>query len=264
MFRKIYYAIVNAIARLVFKKRKVVLQEGVELCDEPAVFVSNHSGILGPVVLQKYLKVPKRIWVTSGMVSKENSVNYFFHDMLVGRASKNKKKTRKTAKLMVSLVQPLLNKNDRFIVVNKSSKNLMTTFKQSIQTLEQGKNLVIFPEKHKRYGKFINSFHNGFVNVAKLWHNKTGKSLKFYPVYVGADLKTINIGEPVCYDATNEKKIEAERICNVLQERIEKIGESLPKHKTIPYVPQTFYDFYGEYEDDEIGFFNFVNQPYSE
>ncbi len=264
MFREIYYGIVNFIAGFIYKKRKVVFSDGSSNPSEPAIFIANHSGILGPVVMQKYLKVPKKVWVTSGMTSKANSTNYFFHDMLVGRSSENKKKTRKTAKLIVNLVQPLIKKNKRFIVVNKSSKALLNTFKESLNTLISGKSLVIFPEKHLRYGKYVHSFHQGFVDIARLYYNKTGKNISFYPVYIGNKLKTINVGEPVKFDEKLKRKEAGEKISLELQDRIEKLGASLPEHEVIPYVPQSFYEFYPEYEDDEIGFFNFANQPYSE
>ncbi len=261
---KLYFGFVRVLAKIIFPRRKMVWQEGVETSSEPAIFVSNHSGIAGPVAVELYFKLPKRIWLTSAMVNKENGVNYFFHDMMLGRSAKNKKKTRRSAKLVMNLISPLLINNDRFLLVNKATMSLKDTFANSLATLDSGKNLVIFPEKHLRYGKYINTFHRGFVDIARLYAKRTGKALKIYPMYIGGDTHSINIGEPIVYDVANDRHSEADRVCEYLQGAIEQLGASLPPHKVIPYVPDAFYEYYAEYEDDEVGFYNFVNQPYTE
>ncbi len=258
-----YFKFVSFIAGLIWRKRKVVTQSEIDNI-EPAVYICNHSGILGPVVNVKYFNKPKRIWLTCAMIDKVSGPNYFFHDMMLGRGSKNPKKTRRLAKFVFKLIYPLIHNNKRFIIVNKSSRDIIKTFNESVDTLKSKQNIIIFPELHERYGKYINTFYRGFVTLGKYYYNETGKKLKFYPMYVPNGIRTINIGDPIEYNPDNNKKDEANRICEYLQEQIEQIGASLEEHKVIPYVPSDFYKYYGEYEFDEIGFFEFVNQPYSE
>lgn len=263
MFNKIYFSFVSLIASLIYKKRKLVLPNDFNK-DEPSVFVANHSGIIGPVMCVKYFNLPKRIWLTSAMINKECGPNYFFHDMMLGRSSKNPKSTRRSAKMIFKLIYPLIYKNKRFIIVNKSNRGILNTFNESVEALKSMQNLIIFPESHERYGKYINKFHKGFTSMGKYYYKKTGKLLKFYPMYIPNGINTINVGKPIVYDPCNDPKLESEKICLYLQSQIEQIGSSLPKHEIIPYVSEDFYKFYGEYEFDEMAFYDFVLKPYSE
>ncbi len=115
-----------------------------------------------------------------------------------------------------------------------------------------------------KYGKFINRFHHGFVDVASLYCKRTGKSINFYPMYIGCDTNSIKIGKPISYDITNVRLEEALWICDYLQLGIKDLSASLPLHKVVTSVPEALYEYYGEYTDDEIELYEFVNQPYSE
>ena len=261
---KAYYTFVKQIARVIFPKRKMVWEEGVVADENPAIYICNHSGISSPVAVELYFNLPKRVWITCAMLNKETGVNYFFHDMMLGRSAKNPKKLRHLTKYVIALIRPLIYKNNKYIVVNKAGRDIRNTIEETLSTLNDGKNVIIFPEKHFKYGKFINSFHHGFVDVARLYCKRTGKPLNFYPMYIGGDNNSINIGKPIAYDLNNKRPEEAKRICEYLQQSIEEIGASLPDHNVIPYVPEAFYEYYPEYIDDEEGFYQFVNQPYSE
>lgn len=88
--------------------------------------------------------------------------------------------------------------------------------------------------------------------------------MQFYPMYVGNQLKTIDVGTPITYDPTNDSAVERTRVADYLRDSINDIGASLPKHTVIPYVPQIFYDYYGEFEKDEAAYWAFADQKYSE
>ncbi len=261
---KYYFNFVKKIARKIYKKREVVFEEPLTEPLEDCVFVSNHSGIMGPVVSTLYLNCPNKIWMTDVLLNKKTSANYCYHDFLFGRSQKHKKLMRVKAFFMSRLFRPLFVKNDQLIFVHKDGLKIKETFKQSISALEEKNNLVIFPESHKRYKKFVHKFNEGFVDLARFYYAKTQKCLTFFPMYIGDKLATINVGKPIVYNPNNEKLKERERLVTYLNDSIEDIAEKLPNHKVIPYVPQVFYDYYGEFENDEMGYLNFANSKKSD
>ncbi len=263
-FRSIYYGIVYFVAGIIWRRRKIVYEGGQLDTDKPSVYCSNHAGILGPVIMCRYFKIKKKIWITGEMVKKESGANYFFHEMLSGRAAKNPKKFRKSAKMMFNLIYPMLYKNKRFIVVHKTDKRIIETFKETVSALEAGYNVVIFPEKRKKYGEFVTTLQYGFTKLGEYYYKKTGKSLDFYPTYIPNGLKTINIGKPITYDGNNNSSEERKKVYDYLQVNIERIGSSVPKHKVIPYKDEAFYEYYPEFVDDELAFAEFLSVPYSE
>ena len=76
------------LAKMIFKKSKVVTK--AELTDEPAVFLCNHSGAIGPALMTLYFERPHKTWVIDFAMDKEIGPNYFFHDGFFGRSKKCK------------------------------------------------------------------------------------------------------------------------------------------------------------------------------
>lgn len=258
---KIYLGLCLLIARIVCPKRKII--RDVE-ADEPAIYITNHSGIIGPVNMCMYYDKPMKPWVISFMFdNKKVAANFAFHDFFFGRSKKHKKFWRFLAKLVSRLLSPLL-KSQNPILVYKNSLKIRQTFQDSVDALESGKDIVIFSESHIKYSKFTNKLSSGFAEVARYYYKKTGKRVKFYPVYCGYGLKTMNIGKPVQFDPENLGKEERSRIALHIQHEIDRLGHEAPKHKPVPFVTEDFYNYYSEYIYDDKSYWEFVSKEYSE
>lgn len=123
--------------------------------------------------------------------------------------------------------------NARTIAVHRDMR-IMSTFKESIKMLKNHCNILIFPEKDEMHNNILYQFQENFVDVAKLYHKKTGIELTFVPLYIAPKLKTMYIGNGICFNSKNGIE-ERTRICSYLSEEITKIARDLTEHIVVPY-----------------------------
>ena len=112
---------------------------------------------------------------------------------------------------------------------------LLTTLKLSLQRLQEGYNILIFPEYNKKYNHVLYDFQDRFIDLAKLYYKKTGKALQFVPLYIAPNLHQSHICEPIRFDPDAPIAEERERIKQYLMDSITAKAESLPEHTVVPY-----------------------------
>jgi hypothetical protein len=112
-----------------------------------------------------------------------------------------------------------------------------------VAALQEGINIIIFPEHDVKHNHIVYDFQDKFVNVAKHYYRKTGKELQFVPMYISPKLKTMTLGEPIRFCAQNPIEEERQRICDALKDEITRIAVALPEHTVVPYrnIPKKLY-----------------------
>jgi hypothetical protein len=121
-------------------------------------------------------------------------------------------------------------------VFHKVPEVVTMTFDKSMQTVDEGVPQVIFPERtENRVNKYVYQFNCGFPAVAKSYYEKTGKKVKFYPVYCAQKLRKFVVGDPIEYNPDIKIQEQKKKICEYLQDKICEIGESLPPHEPVIY-----------------------------
>ena len=107
------------------------------------------------------------------------------------------------------------------IPVYRGGNEIFTTFRQSMEALADGYNIVIFPERDElEYHRHLKDFYTGFVHLARKYYKESGRALLFYPVYIDKKKRNITIGKPVDYNPKAIFKEERERLASVLMESI--------------------------------------------
>ncbi|HOO22390.1 MAG TPA: 1-acyl-sn-glycerol-3-phosphate acyltransferase [Clostridia bacterium] len=249
------------VGRILFPKRAVEYEEIPE--DETAIYVCNHSGALGPAAMTAWFDRPFRPWSISCLFDKRVAANFIFHDFFFGRSKKHKKFYRFLSKIVAKFLPPLVYRQNP-ILVHRNSVKILQTFKESVATLKQGKNLVIFPESPIKFSRYISELYDGFIDVARLYYAETGKRLKFYPVYIPADKRIIKIGKPIEYNIDTKPAEERKAVANYLKENIDRIARELKPKKVIPFLKEEFYTFYPEFIHDTAAYWAFCNNERSE
>ena len=92
--------------------------------------------------------------------------------------------------------------------------------------------MLIFPEKPKRMVNpdetagedVLRTFYTGFAHIAKMYFDRTGKALLFYPLYSDMDERAFRIGEPVAYDPALEPHEGKRRLAEQLQQRVAELS----------------------------------------
>lgn len=253
----IYNRTMHRVCRMVFPKAETVCEE--PLSAEPAVFVCNHANIIGPVMMTLYFERKHKSWIVHCALDKTKTANFAYHDILFGDSRRNKRFNRALSKVIKQLLPTLLKYED-YIPVYHDSK-IATTFKQSVKALNDGEDLVIFAESTERYTEYINRLQPGFVDVARLYHRRSGKRLSFYPVYIEKKNAVISIGKPIVYDPEIPMDEQREIITDYLADNIDRLARKLPEHKPAPFLPQRWYDAYGErFEHDVMGYWKMIEE----
>jgi hypothetical protein len=231
--KPLLYRICYRVIKLFYPKIRIDLR--TQLKAPGNIYVSNHAQAHGPLSHYFYFPQNRFIWVIGQMSNRKEVTPYAMEDFWRMKS----KWTKFFYKLFsITILAPLasfLMRSADAIPVYKDAR-LKITMTQTINRLDEGNDVIIFPENRGSFNKFINEFQIHFVDVARRYCKRTNKPLYFYPVYTCADLKTIFIGEPTLFDSSQDINIERMRIINYLQTEITKLAESLPNHVIVPYI----------------------------
>ena len=229
------YRVIRGTLDLFYPKVSV---EGLEkLPDEPVIFVGNHCQAHGPLVGELRLPFPRKTWCASEMMEREQVAEYAFRDFW----SQNPKWTHPFYKALAHAIAPLsvvIFNHAETIPVYRDNR-VLSTFRATVQTLEAGTSVLIFPEHDLRHNHVLDDFQDRFIDVAKLCYRRMGKAPAFVPVYVCPALKRVCFGEAVRFDPAAPMDEERARIKAELMDRITDLAEALPRHRVVPYRPQS-------------------------
>ena len=233
------YPPIKALVKLVTPKFQV---EGLEnLPQEPCLVVGNHSQIYGPVACELYFPGKRYTWCAGQMMNLREVPGYAYQDFW----SKKSRWSRPFYKLLSYMMAPLsvcIFENANTIGVYRDGR-IISTFKNTVKRLEEGANVVIFPEHDEPYNHILSRFQDKFVDIARLYYKKTGKELAFVPMYIAPNLGKMCLGEPARFCAHEDMDLQRQRICRELMEKITDLAEALPEHKVVPYrnIPKKQY-----------------------
>lgn len=233
------YRFIKGIVRLCYPKIQV---EGLEnLPEEPCLIVANHSQMHGPIACELYFPGKRYTWCDGHMMHLKDVPAYAYQDFW-----SNKPKWQRPFWKMVSyVIAPLavcIFNNAQTIGVYRDSR-ILSTFKKTVQVLQSGEHVVVFPEHYAPYSHVVNDFQENFVDIAKLYYKRTGKALTFIPMYIAPNLKKMYIDKGISYDYDNPGEEERTRICKYLMQTITQRAVSLPEHRVVPYanMPKKLY-----------------------
>ena len=211
---------IASILRL-FYRRKVSGRENIDT-SEASVFICNHGRASGPITAVLHLPVRFRPWINGCMLDREEATDVMmgtFRDKFTFLKPKAK---RRLLHGVSRLVCHVLNSFDPIPVYKGDPRKSVETIIRSVEALERGENLLIFPEKPAdRYDEeSYKEFHTGFAALGRAYHKHTGRDLKFYPVFSDPGSRRLVIGEPVVFDPSEESREGKLRITSELQDRM--------------------------------------------
>ena len=209
--------------------------EGLEnLPDEPCFIISNHAQIHGPMISQLFMPKNTRTWCAAETLQFKTARPYAFEDFWSGKP----KHLHWLYKGLSYLAAPLLvylHTNGRTIGVYHDHR-VMSTFRDTLQYMQEGNHIIIFPEKAEPNNRILCHFQEGFVDAARLLYRRTGRRAAFVPMYIAPSLKKIVLGAPVYYNEETQPEDERHRICHELTEAITALALTLPPHIVTPYM----------------------------
>ena len=209
-------------------------QRGTEhIPAEAAILVGNHTQMNGPIVAELYIPGEPYIWCAGQMMHWNECPAYAYQDFW----SQKPKWTHGFYKLLAYVITPLavnIFNNARTIPVYHDTR-LVATFRQTMNRLDEGHSIVIFPEKDEPFNHILCQFQDKFVDTARMYYRRSHRALDFVPMYLAPKLHLVVYGQPVRFDPEAPIAEERARICSCLQAEITRMAEALPEHTVIPY-----------------------------
>ena len=199
-----------------FNRHRMVDLDHVKLDpDNPVVFLGNHAEIYGPIASALCFPVPVRFWVISKMMFKKKDVRAYLYENTFSKKTYLPIFVRKLLAWYLGwLSVNVMNALRAIAVYRDSPMKLRQTLRESVEALEQGENLMIFPEHPE--GKYvkggISELSPGFVMLAEAWWKKTGKKMRMMPVFANREKRTFTFGKEIVYEPENGYAAEQERI----------------------------------------------------
>ena len=209
--------------------------------DEPVLFVGNHCQMYGPIACELYMPVKRYTWCAGQMMKLKEVPGYAFEDFWSFKPRSIQWFFRLASYLIAPICVCIFN-NANTIAVYRDNR-IVSTFKKTIQALQNNTSVVIFPEHNKIKNNIIYEFEENFIDIARLYHKRTGREVAFVPMYIAPRLKGIWFGEPVRFSSDSPIEEERRRICSYLMDAITDTARSLPRHTVIPYrnIPKRQY-----------------------
>lgn len=233
------FRFIKGAIRLCYPPMEVVGREN--LPEHNAIIVGNHTQMHGPIAAELYCPGKHYTWCAGQMMHLKDVPAYAYQDFW----SRKPKWSKWFYKLLSYAIAPLsvVIFNDANTIGVYHDTRILSTFKKTVARLQEGANIVIFPEHDAPHNHIVCDFQTKFVDVAKLYYKRTGIALNFVPVYIAPARKTMYFGKPIVYCPDNSPEMERQRICDYLMDEITAIACSLPVHTVVPYnnVPKKDY-----------------------
>lgn len=231
-FSYLCYRAIRGLVRVFYPKPTL---EGLENWpEEPCILVGNHCQMNGPIVVELYIPGKRNIWCAGQMMHLKDVPAYAYQDFWSGKP----KSVRWFYKGLSYLIAPLsvcIFNQAHTIGVYRDAR-IASTFKKTITALEDGANVVVFPEHLVPHNNIVYDFQDKFIDVARLYYKRTGKKLAFVPMYIAPKLRKTVFGAPVLYDPEAPKDLERVRVAGELMDRITELALNLPRHTVVPYA----------------------------
>ncbi len=220
--RKWWFTLLKKIMKCRYKKpRFVYLGEEIK---NGGIILSNHEGTDAPLSLEIYLNAPIRMWgaseMNSGLIKMyKYQTRVYYHE--------KKHWNLHLARLFCLIASPLTNLfyKGLDLISTYRDTNFMKTVKESMEAIEKGQNLVIFPEDSTNgYLDELEGFHKGFVVFANSALRK-GYDLPIYVSYFRKRDKTYIIDKPVMFSELVKNSTSKEDLAKKLCLRCNELGK---------------------------------------
>ena len=205
--------------RLCLRKPVMIGFEKIDLT-RPSIFVSNHLGSFGPVLLNVFLPFRLIPWVTHDMTDPILCPIHL-SEVFVEPELKLRPPLSRWLSLLIGKICVWLMHRIGAIPVYRKSRKIIITVEKSLLELAAGHNLLIFPEVENMEDRLnFTELNKGFINTAKRFYEREGKMVDFYPICIDKPRNRITVGDVITYDPQMPFRREKDRIARYLKDSI--------------------------------------------
>ena len=199
--------------------------EGIEKIDEPCIIISNHIGATGPAQYSFYYPYQHKIWANGEFFHSLKSTYHALYNFF-----RIKKKKSKFASWLISLIgTPWFHLDIKIsqVIPVYSDARFYITVSKSIEELESGGTVIIFPEQSKDgYQDDMTLLMPGFLYLLNYLDAK-GMNVPVISAFILKKKRTINLGDKVYYQELKEKGLSQEEMLQFFVDKMNELNTSL-------------------------------------
>ena len=175
--------------------------------EEPTVYICRHLNMHGPFTTLIRLNFHVHPMVLHVFFQKDTCYKQYAEYTFTERFEKKKKRHHPFA-YIASRIVPALEKSIQAIPVYRGTKsNPLKTLKCSLAHLKRGDSIIVYPDIDYTAGYEKESeLYEGFLLLGQMYKRATGKSLRFVPLYINEEKRTIEECRPVTIDYFREER----------------------------------------------------------
>ncbi len=216
--------------------------EGVENIhlddDNPLVFLCNHGNIYGPLICASFFPVPMRPWVISQVSTSVDVFEGYFYKYNLQEMKLPEKWKHKLARIAGRFVIWIMRQLEGIPVYRDSPMELIKTFRASVEAMQTGDNLLIFPENpnaieqdHGYEVTGLGPLFEGFMMLGTIYGKRTHKPCRFLPMYVHKGMHVMRFGQEVVYDPAANAEEERHRVVVACEAEMRRMMEELDERE---------------------------------
>lgn len=196
--RALWYRGMKTLMKVRYHKPKFIYLG--EKPTQNAIILSNHEGTDAPMSLEIYCDFPIRMWGTAEMNSGLRKM-YAYQTQVYYHQKKHW--NLHLARLFCLLASPLTNLfyKGLKLISTYTDGRFFKTIKESYSSIENGENIVIFPEiSPDGYLEKLQGFYSGFLTLAD-YCLKKGNDISIFVSYYNKTKKTYTFSKPMKYSS---------------------------------------------------------------
>lgn len=225
--------IVLSIMRPFYYHRREGLKNIEKFEDGSMIFICNHGELYGPAVANLYVPCTFRPWIISEMYEKESFIEYTYKNTFQKQEWLPKNLRMPFTKFLAGIMMWVARSIECIPVYRNHPRELLKTFRISIEAMQSGDNLLIFPEnpennldengepKYVREG--IGNLYTGFALLGQAYYNKTHKRAVFVPIFANKEYRVISFGKGIVFNPENPQTDEKMRIVSEIEKQMLKL-----------------------------------------
>lgn len=201
-----------------FVKRKVIISQ--EVFDKECILVGHHQNFYAPVSAFIWLPDTVSIWTISHLFTFKECYQKYYNYTFREKINLPKIISAILA-FCCGVFIPAFLRSAKAIPVYRDSRDIINTFTISMKHLEQGKQILIFPDiSYDSKDENTGDIYNGFLHLEKMYHSKQKEHLNFVPINFDKKSKSIVAKSSVCFLKNLPFREERIHVANEIRNRL--------------------------------------------
>ncbi len=194
--------------------------ENKDKLTDPVVYLCRHFNASGIFMTVPWLPGKFRIWSLHIYHDWRACYHHMMDYTLTKRFGWSKLRAWLAAVPYAFFMQALI-KSARSIPVYRNSFQIIKTYRQSQQALQNQESILIFPDmEYTSTESEIGEMYEGFLMVDRFYFKDTGRHIPFVPLYADAANRTIRVGSPVVFAGDVRDKQERFRVVEAIRSQL--------------------------------------------